>query len=75
VIDHERFDLPFRPFEFQAKLFLERIEYRSCRVGCPGAAIGEIPRPKGVQRGLLSRKLDAHIEPASDSGLVNYRAV
>ena len=74
MIDHERFDRPFRRFEFQAELFLEHSEYRSLSGRMPGAAIGEHPSAEGGKPGSLSRKLDTNIESACDSGLVEYRA-
>ena len=74
VVDHERFDRPFRRFELQAELSLDRSEYRTFRVGCGGEAIHGRRRPKRGKPGSLSRELDTNIELACDSGLVEYRA-
>jgi hypothetical protein len=73
VVNHERFDRSFSRFEFQAEPFRERSEYRISWVRCRGAAIS-VTRPKRAKRGSLSRKLDAQIESACDSGLVEYQA-
>ena len=74
VIDHERFDRPFRRFEFQAELSLDRSEYRVRWFGCRGAAVGGLRRPKRGKPGSLSRELNTNIELTCDSGLVEYRA-
>src|SRR5580704_16105228 len=63
VVDHEGLNRSFRRFELQAELSLDRSEYRICRVGCRGTAVGG-SRPKRGKPGSLSRKLDTNIESA-----------